>query len=431
MKYCTTAEMADKWNISDRRVRVLCKSGRIDGVVVRNDTYLIPCDAIKPADGRYRSSRLDRIAVAENCELNTYGARYYLKWQDDVVALIDGGYSVRFVAPRYNAVVEEYTHGLDRFDREWFERFLSERIISSSRRDIEKILLRCGLNSYDVISLGLKTRGINSRDMLWIADSPDARMEDAIDSVFDSVFELRVDLDGDSISTPEGNNIKRYGVYNNHYGIYKKRISPLSRDVESEVAVYGLAKLLGVDCCPAYRVDSDTVFSEFEYDWGREYLVHAGRLFDDGERGDDEYYNLLSVRPQYQREIVKMIALDFVTRQDDRHLSNVAVRIGRDGESFYPLYDNGRSLFYEDTEETAARACSDIELYSTTWGASGTYYDYVKEIAEAGFAFGKVINLDVTEEQIKGVLVDAGFDGYRLKYGVQWIVKTIELLRRL
>jgi hypothetical protein len=34
------------------------------------------------------------------------------------------------------------------------------------------------------------------------------------------------------------------------------------------------------------------------------------------------------VRPQYQDDIALMILFDFITRQDDRHLSNIAIKIG-------------------------------------------------------------------------------------------------------
>ena len=76
-----------------------------------------------------------------------------------------------------------------------------------------------------------------------------------------------------------------------------------------------------------------------------------------------------------------MILLDFIIRQDDRHLSNFAIKISG-AESFYPLYDNGRSLFYEDTEEMVSQAVSDPVMYATTFGYSGTYWDYVCEIAD-------------------------------------------------
>lgn len=108
-------------------------------------------------------------------------------------------------------------------------------------------------SAYDVLHIAEITRGIHAKDLLWIANSEDERLDSVITDVFASVFHWRIDLVGESIDTPEGYNIKRYGAYNGQYGIYKQRISPLTADVESEVAVYLLAQELGVPCCPAYR----------------------------------------------------------------------------------------------------------------------------------------------------------------------------------
>ena len=79
-------------------------------------------------------------------------------------------------------------------------------------------------------------------------------------------------------------------------------------------------------CLAACRIDKDTVFFAFLYDFSKEYVVHFRRLFD-GVRSDNEYKNLISVRPQYKDNIARMILLDFITKQDDRHLSNIAVQI--------------------------------------------------------------------------------------------------------
>ena len=56
MEYLTTVEMSEKWNISSRRIGVLCATGRIEGVIKKGKTWLIPSDAVKPADGRYKHS---------------------------------------------------------------------------------------------------------------------------------------------------------------------------------------------------------------------------------------------------------------------------------------------------------------------------------------------------------------------------------------
>lgn len=41
-----------KWDISRRRVTLLCSQGRIDGASLRGNTWLIPENAAKPEDLR-------------------------------------------------------------------------------------------------------------------------------------------------------------------------------------------------------------------------------------------------------------------------------------------------------------------------------------------------------------------------------------------
>lgn len=53
--FMTVKEAAEKWNISDRRVRVLCSQGKIAGAYQEGRGWKIPVDATKPTDGRYRS----------------------------------------------------------------------------------------------------------------------------------------------------------------------------------------------------------------------------------------------------------------------------------------------------------------------------------------------------------------------------------------
>lgn len=52
MEFITVREAAEKWDISDRRVRLLCQQGKIEGVIQNGRAYLIPENAPKPADGR-------------------------------------------------------------------------------------------------------------------------------------------------------------------------------------------------------------------------------------------------------------------------------------------------------------------------------------------------------------------------------------------
>lgn len=54
MEYLTTVEMSEKWNITSRRIGVLCSGGRIGGAIKKGKTWLIPSDAVKPEDARYK-----------------------------------------------------------------------------------------------------------------------------------------------------------------------------------------------------------------------------------------------------------------------------------------------------------------------------------------------------------------------------------------
>lgn len=41
MELLTTSEMAEKWDISRRRVTTLCSEGRIKGAILKGNTWLI------------------------------------------------------------------------------------------------------------------------------------------------------------------------------------------------------------------------------------------------------------------------------------------------------------------------------------------------------------------------------------------------------
>jgi Fic family protein len=52
MKYLSTKKASEKWGISDRRIRVLCNEGRIEGAIKIGRNWSIPVDAVKPVDAR-------------------------------------------------------------------------------------------------------------------------------------------------------------------------------------------------------------------------------------------------------------------------------------------------------------------------------------------------------------------------------------------
>ena len=54
--YITVKQAADKWRLSDRRIRVLCAEGKIPGAYQEGRGWKIPADAKKPSDGRFKKA---------------------------------------------------------------------------------------------------------------------------------------------------------------------------------------------------------------------------------------------------------------------------------------------------------------------------------------------------------------------------------------
>lgn len=52
MEFMTTKEVAKKWNVSERRIRQLLISGRIEGAIKNGNSWNIPINTIKPFDKR-------------------------------------------------------------------------------------------------------------------------------------------------------------------------------------------------------------------------------------------------------------------------------------------------------------------------------------------------------------------------------------------
>ena len=52
MEYMSVKQAAERWGISDRRARLLCEQGKIEGVTKQGRSYSIPVNAVKPVDRR-------------------------------------------------------------------------------------------------------------------------------------------------------------------------------------------------------------------------------------------------------------------------------------------------------------------------------------------------------------------------------------------
>lgn len=87
MAYIKVSEAAVRWGISDRRVRTLCAEGRIGGVIRKGNLYLIPEDAVRPADGRTMAQRSHSPLLTEVDRLKEQIASLRPLSQGEVAAL--------------------------------------------------------------------------------------------------------------------------------------------------------------------------------------------------------------------------------------------------------------------------------------------------------------------------------------------------------
>lgn len=60
LSFISDKEAAEKWDISQRRVAILCSENRIDGAMVVGNMWIIPSNAEKPIDKRTVRYKKDR-----------------------------------------------------------------------------------------------------------------------------------------------------------------------------------------------------------------------------------------------------------------------------------------------------------------------------------------------------------------------------------
>lgn len=68
-QYMTSKEASAIWGISERRVGTLCSQGRIDGAMKQGRIWLIPADAKKPTDLRFKTGDYKKRSSAERLPL--------------------------------------------------------------------------------------------------------------------------------------------------------------------------------------------------------------------------------------------------------------------------------------------------------------------------------------------------------------------------
>lgn len=76
MKYLPLAQIAAKWRLSERQVRIYCEQGRIENAKLEGGNWLLPSSALKPARISKKRANLLKILKAEN-KTGLHGGIYH------------------------------------------------------------------------------------------------------------------------------------------------------------------------------------------------------------------------------------------------------------------------------------------------------------------------------------------------------------------
>lgn len=63
MEYMNVKTAAQAWGISERRITMLCRNGRIAGAMKEGKSWLLPVNAVKPEDGRTSDAAIQEQTV--------------------------------------------------------------------------------------------------------------------------------------------------------------------------------------------------------------------------------------------------------------------------------------------------------------------------------------------------------------------------------
>ena len=64
--YVSIQEMAAKWNMSKRRIQVLCRQGRLKNAKKIGNMWVLPANTAKPADARKKDPLLRTNTEPDN-----------------------------------------------------------------------------------------------------------------------------------------------------------------------------------------------------------------------------------------------------------------------------------------------------------------------------------------------------------------------------
>ena len=115
MRYFSVAEMAKKWDVSERSVRNYCAHGRVPGAFITGKTWNIPENAKKPERSNKKKEKPTTLLdILQNEKANKYSGGIYHKTQIDLTYNSNHMEGCRLTHDQTRYIFETNTIGIEK-----------------------------------------------------------------------------------------------------------------------------------------------------------------------------------------------------------------------------------------------------------------------------------------------------------------------------
>ena len=277
-------------------------------------------------------------------------------------------------------------------DKEKIENNLNQwmrtRCIPGARTNIITTLSK--LNMRSTIELSCKAMGISLNDQYWykpknlsiswdkINPYKNGFSNDLGDIMFDPMLNtVSVDLVSPDATT-NGVDPKRWILDNNNQAYLMKTNSHSEQVACNEMLASEMCRRLGIRSVVYNKIRKDIMLPDAQGDfYKRNCLFAVSKNFcDENHRfvsahtykcnclgvGEKEFVRDVLMYSQFKEDIGKMIVLDFLISNEDRHYHNFGFLFDENGNvELAPIFDSGNSMFYNEEQ----RLIGGHETYSS------------------------------------------------------------------
>lgn len=272
--------------------------------------------------------------------------------------------------------------------------WLETRAIDSHRANSRLLKKALRLTEKDDVSAVIHVNGATITDNYWIRDLGSNLTYDDVRFSDDYFSNLALKGNYDSFNraanskrskTPELTNVgsfeKCWKLRDGKWWIYKRATH---NEMFSELFVYELGKLLGMNMAVYERGEGIVKSLDFT-DAASVNFEPASAFMGDNEEYSDVVCALEKICPQAIPDYIRMIFMDTVCANPDRHTNNFGLlRDAKNGEliGFAPNYDNNMALISRGYPSKPGSKDLLVNLFNELMAEHPEYRAYIPEITE-------------------------------------------------